>query len=619
MANGYRRLIWYLYPSQLLVALAVLLAVSWLAGTSARNFYMDQLEVDLGARAHLLHEAIIELLPLAAAPDFFALADPHFVRQLALLQDHCRSAGAASSTRITVVALNGLVLADSEQEPRRMENHGNRPEIMAALMGRIGRDVRFGPSIHHELKLMYVAIPLVREGDVIGALRTAVPLIAIDEALVEIHRRIAISGLLIAMLVVVVTWFIARRLSRPLEEMRLGAERFAAGEFGGRIAEGGAEELVGLARAMNRMAEQLDQRLRIIDRQRNQLQAVFTGMVEGVLTVSADELILDLNHASAEMLDVRPQRTKGQNIQVAIRNSGLLKLIRETLANSEPREGEFTLLDERGRERFFRAQGSRLPNLTGEGSGAVLVISDVTKLRRLESMRRDFVANVSHELKTPITSIVGFAETLLDGALAEPEEACRFVSIIFQQSCRLHAIVEDLLTLSRIEQEGLRQAVPLQELPLLATIRAAIQSCTQRAEARNMSLQLLGAENLRAWLNPALMEQALINLVDNAVKYAPTGSPIVISAEATDKEIIIEVRDQGPGIPAASLPRIFERFYRVDKARSASLGGTGLGLAIVKHIVEAHRGHISVTSQVGRGSTFTVHLPKVMSDRLLYS
>ena len=616
MAYGNRRLLWQLYPALLLVTLAALLAVSWLAGTSVRNFHIEQVESDLAARAQLLQGKIVDLL--APGPDdpapTAALPYSHSPAQLAVLQAYSRQAGTASATRLTVVAPDGLVLADSEQTPAEMENHAYRPEIIAALAGGTGRDVRFSSSVYYDT--MYVAIPLERHGQVIGVLRTAIPLTAVDEALTDIYRRIALSGLVIALLVAVTAWFIARRLSRPLEEMKAGAERFAAGEFAGRIAESGAEETAALARAMNRMASQLDQRLRTIDRQRNQLQTVFCSMVDGVITVDGTERVVEINQAAADLLAVEPDRVKGKNIRVAIRNSALQDLIRQVLERGEPVEGELTLLDGKGGEHFCQAHGARLAELNEQGPGAVLVITDVTRLRRLENLRRDFVANVSHELKTPITSIEGFAETLLDGALDEPEEARRFAGIILQQSRRLHAIVEDLLTLSRIEQEGRRQAVPLQELPLLETLQAAVQACSRRAADRGMSLELRGPARLRAWINPALLEQALINLVDNAVKYAPADSPVIIEAEETAREILVRVRDRGPGIPAAALPRIFERFYRVDKARSARLGGTGLGLAIVKHIVQVHHGRVSVASSVGQGSTFTIHLPKTAAGPL---
>ncbi|MDZ7640531.1 MAG: ATP-binding protein [Desulfurivibrio sp.] len=426
-----------------------------------------------------------------------------------------------------------------------------------------------------------------------------------------LYQQLAGGALLMALLVAVVAWFSARRLSYPLEEIRRAAERFADGNFGSPVRAEGVEEVVSLALAVNRMAEQLGFRLRANERQRQQLQTVFAAMVEGVITVDANQRLTGINQAAARLLAVDPERVRGQNIRLALPNPGLQELVQRTLANPAPSEGEFTLLDAGGRERYCRANGVLLSAADDrEEAGAVLVLSDLTRLRRLENLRRDFVANVSHELKTPITSIEGFAETLLDGALEEPEQAHRFVAVIQQQARRLNAIIEDLLTLSRIEQEGRSPTVQLQYLPLQAPLGAAVESCKPAAAAKEIELQVVGESAGPAWINPALLEQALVNLIDNAIKYSPAGRLVRIEVASADGELTVAVADQGQGIPAADLSRIFERFYRADKARSARLGGTGLGLAIVKHIVQVHGGRVEVESTVGRGSTFTIFLSR---------
>lgn len=589
---GHKRLIWQLYPSQLLITLAALLAVTWYTSSSVRTFQLQQTAGDLEARALLVRGKVNDLLAEGAIAD---------------LREFCREAGRSSSTRLTVVAADGLVLADSEADPEQMENHRARPEIVAALGGRTTPSVRFSRT--SQATLMYVAIPLGEPGEVRAVLRAALPLTAINSTLADISGKIAWSGLVVALIVAWAAWLISRRISRPLEEMKLGAERFAHGDFSARIREEGAEEVAGLARAMNAMAGQLDNRLKTIGSQHSQLQAVFSSMVEGVFTVDREERILDLNQAGARLLEIDPGRARGKSMLLAIRNSELQELTRRALASPAPVEGQFTITDVVGREKFFHAHGTRLQDSTGEGTGALVVINDVTSLRRLENVRRDFVANVSHELKTPITSIEGFAETLQDGALEEPDEARRFVAVILQQARRLHAIVEDLLTLSRIEQEGALRMVPMQELPILETLQAAIQACAHRSAEKKMTVLLRCPGDIRARINPALLEQALINLVDNAIKYSPEGSVVEVEAKEDPAAVRIRVRDQGMGIGGQDIPRIFERFYRVDKARSAKLGGTGLGLSIVKHIVQAHHGHITVESSPGKGSTFAIHLP----------
>jgi two-component system phosphate regulon sensor histidine kinase PhoR len=268
-------------------------------------------------------------------------------------------------------------------------------------------------------------------------------------------------------------------------------------------------------------------------------------------------------------------------------------------------------MGEDGREKFFFAHGARLHNNQGQVTGALIVINDITRLRRLESVRQDFVANVSHELKTPITSIKGFAETLLDGALDEKDNARAFVEIIHKQAERLHAIIEDLLALSRIEQDTRHQEIRLQLLPVQETLTTAVQSCLLKLQQQQEErIIALGCDpSFTAAINPPLLEQAVLNLLDNALKYSPKGSPVAVSCTTDHDEFLIQIQDQGIGIAEADINRIFERFYRVDKAHSAKIGGTGLGLAIVKHIIAAHHGRITVKSSPGTGSIFTIHLP----------
>lgn len=588
------RLIWQLYPSQLLITIIALLVAAGYGAYYLRAFQVAQTAADLEARARLTQDTVLTLLAKNDLPS---------------LQAFCTTVGKSSATRLTVTAPDGKVLADSDESPNRMENHSDRPEIIDALADQPTPYLRFSQTLQE--KMMYVAVPLVQNGKTRGVLRTAIPVTFIDSARREIFFKIALSCLIIALIVALVAWFIARRISRPLEEMRLGAERFADGNFTAKLREEGAEEVASLARAMNAMADQLDGRIKTIARQHSQLQAVFSSMVEGVITVDTEERILDINQAGARLLNLDPEKLRGKNTLMAVRNLTLQRFISRTLAEANPIEGEIDLIG-RGREKYFYAHGARFQDAAKMTSGAIIVINDVTSLRRLENMRRDFVANVSHELKTPITSIEGFAETLLDGALESPEDARRFVEIIAKQSKRLHAIIEDLLALSRLEQEQEQTRLALTEEKIITPLLRAIEICELKAAEKKISIELTAPSDLTAGLNSPLFEQAVTNLIVNAIKYSDEGGRVLVRAgEREGEKIAVEVQDFGAGVAPQHLPRLFERFYRSDAARSRKLGGTGLGLAIVKHIVQAaHGGEVGVTSELGKGSTFTILLNK---------
>ncbi len=586
-----RRLIWQIYPTYLAIALAALLAVAWLVSHSLEEFHLRQAGLDLEARARLVeHQAAALLDP----------PDPLALQQLA------RALGERTATRITLILPGGEVLGDSREEPARMDNHLNRPEVMAAMAGEVGREIRYSNTL--DRNMLYVALPVMAGGRLLGVVRTSVAATALDRTLRGLYLRIAGGGLLVALAVSLVSLGVSRRIARPLEEMRRGADRFAHGELGQPLPVTGAEEVAGLAEALNRMAGQLDDRLGTVVRQRNEQEAVLASMVEGVLAVDRGERILRLNGAAEQLLGVTSAEATGRPIQEAVRKTDLQRFVTRALESEDPVEADIVLRSA-GEERFLQAHGTMLRDAQGEQIGALIVLNDVTRLRRLENMRKDFVANVSHELKTPITAIKGSVETLLDGALSDPESARRFLQIIARQGERLNLIIDDLLTLSRIEQEADRREIALQRTPLQEVLRAAVQACSVAAASRKVLIDLEVPEGLEVQVNPALLEQAVINLIDNAVKYSPADTRVRVEAEASGEGVSVRVRDQGCGIPREHLPRLFERFYRVDKARSRKAGGTGLGLAIVKHIVQAHGGRIEVESAPGEGSTFTILLP----------
>ena len=585
-----RKLIWQLFPSFLLITLLSLLAVSWYASSSLHHFFIDQAASDLKIRALLVERQIATYLqPLDAKS----------------VDSICKQIGKQSGTRITVILPSGQVVGDSRETPQMMDNHAGRPEIAMALKGGSGRSIRYSNTLRQEM--MYVAVPLQKDQATLGVIRTSVPLTSIKRELRSIQLKIALGGFLIALLAAWISLLISRRISRPLEEMKIGADHFADGDLNLRLAMPDSEELAGLADALNQMATQLDHRIKTIVSQRNELETVLSSMLEGVIAVNNEERIINMNAASAGFFKCDPGSCQGRNLQEVIRNSALQQFVSSALSSREPKEDDIIVYQ--NGERTLNLKSSPLLGANKETIGTLVVFNDVTQLRRLENMRRDFVANVSHEIKTPLTAIKGFVETLHRGDVDKPAEVERFLGIIQKHVDRLSSIVEDLLSLSRIEQEDERKTIQLKKGTILNVFKSAIQICRSKAQEKEIDINLACEEQLESCFDPTLLEQAVVNLLDNAIKYSKPNSAIHLKAYQQDSEIKISIEDQGIGIAKKHQSRLFERFYRVDKARSRNLGGTGLGLAIVKHITHAHGGRVSVESTLGVGSTFTIHLP----------
>lgn len=510
-----------------------------------------------------------------------------------------------NSLRITLIRPDGTVAADSNSPASTMDNHRNRPEVQQALAGSIGHSIRYSDTLR--TPMMYIAAPVELNGRRIGVARAAMPLTDLEQVVASVRIRLWAGGLSVLLLAILFSLLVSRHISRPLERIREGAERFACGDFSYRLGVAGSAEAGLLASTMNDMAAQLEERLQTLTNERNEREAVLSSMIEGVLAVDTDGRIISLNQAAARVFHVQnPEEQIGRAIEEVIRHAPLQRFVRDVLVAGQTRECEITV---RNSETFFlQACGTRLQGLHNEQIGAVVVLNDITRLRRLENLRRDFVANVSHELKTPITSIKGFVETLLDGALDEPPEARRFLGIVAKHADRLNAIIEDLLVLSRLEQTG-SDAMERSPCRIGGLLQSVVDICTQRAEEKKITLHIECPDNLSANVNPPLIEQALVNLVGNAIKYSTDGKTVTLHARQEAGKLILSVEDQGFGIERQHLDRLFERFYRVDKGRSRQEGGTGLGLSIVKHIAQAHGGEVSVQSRFGEGSRFTLTLP----------
>ncbi len=586
-----KRLLWRLFPSYVLITLISLLAVSWYASEAMRQFFLDQTATDLKARAALLEKQIEGLLePLDADT----------------IDSICKEAGRLSATRITVILPDGTVIGDSRETPRLMDNHANRPEIITALTGQTGKSQRFSNTLMQQM--YYVAVPIKDRQKIVAVLRTSLPATAVETEIRSIQLKIALGGCIIALLAAGISWVISRRISRPIEHMRKSAEHFATGDLNHRLTPPETEEMGGLADAMNQMATQLNDRIETIISQRNQLETVLASMLEGVIAIDTEERIVSINQAAAQLFENEPVDCQGKSIQEIIRSPALQQFIRNALSNKYPSEEDITVFQ--NEERVIGVKGSPILDVNQHQIGTLVVFHDVTQLRRLENMRRDFVANVSHEIKTPLTAIKGFVETLQQGNVEEVHEKERFLGIIQKHVDRLNAIIEDLLALSRIEQEDESKQIQFEPVQIADVFQAAIQLCRPKAEKQNIRINFECEKDTTATFDPTLIEQAIVNLLDNAIKFSEPESTIQVKSHHQDDRMIISVQDHGIGIAQKHLPRLFERFYRVDKARSRSMGGTGLGLAIVKHIAQAHGGHVSVESKLGEGSRFSIHLPQ---------
>jgi two-component system, OmpR family, phosphate regulon sensor histidine kinase PhoR len=584
------RLLWKLVPSYLLLMLATVLALAWASAAALRHFEVQKTDTDLEVLARFIGARIINEAGTGPTAE---------------IDEQCKSYGRALRVRVTVMLPSGVVVGESDTSPARMENHAARPEMAAALAGTIRADTRRSNTLAEDMR--YVAVPVRREGRIVAVVRTALPLTILDAALRDSLHRLLLGVALIFLVTSVVGVLFARRLARPLESLTESVRHYARGEGGRQLPASAPREVADLSDALRDMAEQLDSRMRAAFRQRHELEAVLISMTEGVLAVDAEQRIMKLNAAAARLLGIDIETAEGRPVSDVVRNAELREFIARVLDKHEAREGEIVLRD--AGIRYMQTQSTVLRNEEHHAIGALVVMTDVTRLRRLEQVRRDFVANVSHELKTPITSIKGFVETLQDGALHSREDAERFLAIIARHADRLNAIIEDLLELARIEESGATD-ISREPTRIRALLTVAIQTCEARAFEKAISITLDCPDGLTATVSPALLEQAVVNLVDNAVKYSEAGKPVDVSAILEGDTLVLRVHDRGPGIPAAHLSRLFERFYRVDKGRSRQLGGTGLGLAIVKHIAQAHGGDVTVASRPGEGSTFTVRLPR---------
>jgi len=516
---------------------------------------------------------------------------------------------ARSGARITVVTTDGRVLADSAHDVRKMENHANRPEIQRAFASGEGRAVRRSATLGRDM--VYLALRHQPTGGEPVVLRLSLPLKHIDNALAEFRRQLLTASLVILLAAGAISLLVSRAFSMRIERLKIFSQRVANGDFRPLPVESGGDELSELTRALNGTAAHLEQTIRSLTDERNRSSAILRSMVEGVAVISAEERILFSNQAFSQILGLDLPQCEGRRVVEVTRESDLLGVVKQVLAKRETVHSEVVMGTLRPRS-FAITAGPVVGPDPGKGrpdtTGAVLVLHDISELRRLERVRRDFVANVSHELRTPLTAIQGFAETLLGGAIDDQENRGRFLEIIRDHARRLARLTDDLLKLSEIEAD--RMELEFCPVGVAELIDDCAETTRLRVEERHHILQVDypdGLPPVRGDRNR--LAEVLLNLLDNAVQYTPPGGQVTVRARAVEGAVQITVSDNGIGIPQADQERIFERFYRVDVARSREVGGTGLGLSIAKHIVEAHGGQLWVESTVGQGSDFHFSIP----------
>ncbi len=522
------------------------------------------------------------------------------------LQPLAEVLGRRGGTRVTVIARDGRVLADSDQRSEavlRMDNHAGRPEVRDALRGVTG--VSFRRSDTLGTSMLYLAWPVTyEEGPVLGVLRVAVPATALEELRRELFQAVLWSLLLGGALACWLGWIQARRLAQPLSQLAVTAAAYAGGRTTAPVPISDVREIHELGQALQIMEGRVRDSLEVVAVERNQATAILNRLAEGVIAMDREGRLLLVNDAARRLLGLAPEAPAGESFFELVRQHELTALAAEGLKAPARASQPVRLLQPE--ERLLLVHTVPAP-AESAGPHLVLVLQDITESEQYERLRKDFVANVSHELKSPLTSIRSLTETLLDGALQDAEHNRRFVELIDQDAARLTMLIDDLLALSEIESH----AVPLRlaTVPLRPLIESVAASLRPRAQGQRVSVAVDVAPDLAAEADPDRLRQVLFNLMENAIKYNHAGGRVRVAAQRVAEGLQLEVEDTGIGIPAKDQPRVFERFYRVDKARSRELGGTGLGLAIVKHIVEAHGGRVGLSSQPDRGTIFTVFLP----------
>jgi two-component system phosphate regulon sensor histidine kinase PhoR len=573
-----------------LLLLGVLFAVAYFAEHALRTNYERTGFQQLNAIARIAEYRSLQISSLTSPTPQDELLLKDWVSQIA-----------ASGVRITIITPDGRVVADSQANPQSMDNHSDRPEVRDAFAKGEGHSLRQSVTLNREL--LYYAVRQ-NAGGAPFVLRFALPLETADQALQSFRQSLWFAFFIILLIAGVAALLVSRAFSGRVERLKEFSRRVAEGDFRPLPSDRTGDALEALCASLNQTAARLDGTIRTLTEERNLSSAILGSMVEGVAVVNGSERLLFANQGFAEILGLDIPPKSGSGLVEVVRQTELIEAVREVL-KGEPRV-EAEIVTGTLRQHFFAATVASVR--AGETSGAVIVLHDITDLRKLERVRRDFVANVSHEFKTPLTAIQGFAETLLAGALDDPQNRGRFLEIILEHSRRLARLTDDLLKLSKMDADRLE--LEIHRVSVSQFVESCLETAQRRAKEKELTINVKMPDQLPDIAGDRRrLAEVLQNLLDNAIQYTLPGGTITLSAKSGMGQVAFTVSDTGIGIPEADQSRIFERFYRVDAARSREVGGTGLGLAIARHLVEVHGGRLWVESEIGQGSQFHFTVP----------
>ncbi|MEJ6950655.1 ATP-binding protein [Natronospora cellulosivora (SeqCode)] len=575
----------------ILLQLFLLIFLLLYFNNSQRQFYLDYLEESLKSQAILLREQLGE--------------DINYIANYTL-DNWAIDMGEKIDKRITLVAIDGLVLADSEEDPDEMDNHRDRPEIESIIQGRdIGSSIRWSNTV--DMDMLYLALPIYRNDELLAVIRISESLQEINITINRTIRANLLFFFLIMCISIILLWRLSKGIIDPLSQITNSAEKLAKGNFQERIkVKDSNYEIITMSQVFNKMAGEIENKIEQISDEKNRAEAILKSMVEGLVATDSKLNIKMINPSACKIFDINEEEIIGTGVIEVFRHHEIEETLKEAMEQNKILSREIIL--KREKDRTLRCNFAPINNDQGIVIGGIVVFNDISELRRLEQLRKDFVGNVSHELRTPLTSIIGYVDTILENEIKDERTLNRFLKIIKVEADRLSILINDLLDLSKLENRQNYVLRPANINTILEKLKTLFED---KARKKDIKVELAVRGQYMVYMIPEQIEQVLINLLDNAIKYTPAGGEVFLKLYDRVDKVLVEVIDNGIGVSVEEQDRIFERFYRVDKARCSSGGGTGIGLSIVKHVLQNHNSKIELESSPGKGSLFRFRLNKV--------